>query len=90
MSKQSNKQQKEENEFPFERMNYRLLLIALGIIIFGFLLMVGGGTDNPNEFNEKELFSPRRITIAPLIVLAGYAFVIYAIMKKPAKTDENN
>jgi hypothetical protein len=86
MSKQNtnttNTTVRQENEFPFERVNYRLLLIGMAIIFIGFLLMVGGGTDNPNEFNEKELFSPRRITVAPLIVLAGYVFIIYAIMKK--------
>ncbi len=74
---------KQDNEFPFAKINYQLLLIGLGIILTGYLLMVGGGTDNPNEFNEAELFSPRRITVAPLVVLAGYSFIIYAIMKKP-------
>lgn len=73
---------KQENEFPFEKINYQLLLIGLGIVVLGFLMMLGGGTDNPNEFNEAELFSDRRITWAPIVVLAGYAFIIYAIMKK--------
>lgn len=74
---------KQDNEFPFAKINYQLLLIGLGVVILGFLLMVGGGTDNPNEFKPDELFSQRRITVAPVVVLAGYIFIIYAIMKKP-------
>lgn len=74
---------KQDNEFPFAKINYQLLLAGLVIVIVGFLLMVGGGTDNPNEFNAEELFSKRRITVAPVVVLAGYIFIIYAIMKKP-------
>ena len=73
---------KQENEFPFEKINYRLLIIGLGILIVGYLLMAGGGSENPNEFNGEELYSARRITVAPLLVLGGYGFIIYAIMKK--------
>ncbi|HEX4887500.1 MAG TPA: DUF3098 domain-containing protein [Luteibaculaceae bacterium] len=72
-----------ENEFAFEKENYMWLIGGLVLIIIGFLLMVGGGSDNPNEFNEAELFSARRITVAPLVVLAGYVTVLIAIMKKP-------
>ncbi|GAI80802.1 unnamed protein product, partial [marine sediment metagenome] len=50
--------------------------------IIGFLLMIGGKSENPNEFNP-EIFSFRRITLAPLIVLFGFVFEIWAIMKKP-------
>ncbi len=74
---------KQDNEFAFAKVNYQLLLIGLGIVITGFLLMMGGGTDNPNEFKPEELFSERRITVAPVVVLLGYIFIIYAIMKKP-------
>lgn len=74
---------KQENEFPFEKINYQLLVAGLAVIVVGFLLMVGGGTDNPSEFNGEELFSERRITVAPVVVLLGYVFIIYAIMKKP-------
>ncbi len=74
---------KQDNEFPFEKINYQWLLIGIAIVVIGFLLMTGGGTDNPNEFNEAELFSPRRITVAPLVVIGGYIFIIFAIMKKP-------
>ncbi|MES2628571.1 MAG: DUF3098 domain-containing protein [Bacteroidota bacterium] len=74
---------KQENEFAFEKINYQLLVGGLAVIIIGFLLMTGGGTDNPNEFTGEDLFNARRITVAPVVVLLGYVFIIYAIMKKP-------
>lgn len=62
--------------------NYKLMLIGFVIIILGFVLMTGGASESPAiEFNE-EMFSFRRITLAPIVVLAGFAFEIYAIMKK--------
>jgi hypothetical protein len=63
--------------------NYILLAIGFGIIIIGFLLMVGGKSADPNVFNGNEIFSFRRITLAPIVILAGFIFEIYAIMKKP-------
>ena len=62
--------------------NYKLMLIGLGIILLGFILMGGGGSDDPNVFDES-IFSFTRITLAPIVVLAGFCFEIYAIMKKP-------
>ena len=64
-----------------------LLLIGMAVVILGFILMAGGGSDDPNEFSE-EIFSFRRITLAPLVVLAGYAFIMYAIMKKAPTSNE--
>ena len=69
-------------EKPLTVANYKLMLIGLGIIILGFILMSGGGSDDPNVFNEA-MFNFRRITLAPILVLAGFGFEIYAIMKKP-------
>jgi len=63
--------------------NYILLAVGFFIIVIGFVLMTGGKSPDPNVFNEKELFSFRRITLAPVVVLAGFLFEIYAIMKKP-------
>ncbi len=68
--------------FAIAKENYILLVIGFAIIILGFLLMIGGGTDDPNVFSE-EVFSWRRITLAPIIVLFGFIFEIWAIMKKP-------
>jgi len=69
-------------DFVFGKENYILLAIGFVIIILGFILMMGGGSDDPNVFSE-EIFSFRRITLAPIVVLSGFVFVIYAIMKKP-------
>jgi hypothetical protein len=69
--------------FALGKENYKLLIIGFIFIIIGFLLMVGGKSDDPNVFNEKEIFSFRRITLAPIIVLAGFIIEIWAIMKKP-------
>ena len=68
--------------------NYKLLIIGFAIIVIGFLLMIGGKTDDPNVFNEKEIFSFRRITLAPIVVLIGFVFEIWAIMKKPKASKE--
>ena len=82
-SKNGAEQRKEaEARMPLGRKNYLFMLIGLGIIILGFILMSGGGSDDPNVFNEA-MFNFRRITLAPILVLAGFGFEIYAIMKKP-------
>lgn len=72
-----------EEALAFEPVNYKLLLIGIGIVILGFLLMSGGGSGDPEVFEAEEIFSTRRITVAPIVCLFGYAFVIYAIMRKP-------
>jgi hypothetical protein len=69
--------------------NYKLLIIGFVIIVIGFLLMVGGKTDDPAVFNEEEIFSFRRITLAPMVVLFGFIFEIWAIMKKPKTSQED-
>lgn len=86
MSKK-NKPEEKKVEFALGKENYTLLIIGFVIIIIGFLLMIGGKADNPNEFNEA-IFSFRRITLAPIIVLFGFIFEIYAIMKKPKETED--
>ena len=73
--------EKEKADFAFGRINYTLMLSGIGLILLGFILMAGGGTDNPAEFSE-DIFSPVRITVAPLLVLAGFVLEIYAIVKK--------
>jgi membrane-bound ClpP family serine protease len=73
---------KDEGKFAIGKQNYKLLLIGFAIIVIGFLLMIGGGSKDPNVFSN-EIFSFRRITLAPIVVLFGFVFEIYAIMKKP-------
>lgn len=71
-----------ERLFAFDRENYKWLLIGLAFIVVGFLLMAGGGSDDPDVFS-RGIFSFQRLTLAPLMVLTGYVIEIYAIMKKP-------
>ncbi len=72
----------DERQFAFGRENYKWVLIGLALIVLGFVLMAGGGSDNPEVFS-KGIFSFQRWTLAPMLVLAGYVVEIYAIMKKP-------
>jgi cytochrome bd-type quinol oxidase subunit 2 len=76
-----------QTDFGFRPENYKILLIGLVVNILGFLLMIGGGAENPDEFNKEELFSTTRITIAPMLIIAGYVVILYAIMKKSKKVE---
>lgn len=71
-----------KNEFLFEKVNYKFLLIGLGVIALGFVLMSGGGSEDPNVFSE-DIFNFRRIRLAPTTVLIGFGITIYAILKNP-------
>jgi len=78
---------KEKPDFALGPENYKLLAVGFVIIVIGFLLMIGGKSDSPDKFSN-EIFSFRRITLAPIVVLAGFAFEIWAIMKRPGKKDQ--
>ena len=86
MNKRRRKQQEQEKEFNFifGKRNYRFMLIGFGVIALGFILMAGGGSDDPNVFNP-DIFSIRRIRIAPTVVLIGFAIEAYAILTSPNK-----
>ncbi|NNC83479.1 MAG: DUF3098 domain-containing protein [Flavobacteriales bacterium] len=71
-----------KEQFSMDKQNYRLIIIGVLIVLIGFVLMMGGKSEDPNVYNP-EVFSFRRITLAPITVMAGYMFIIYAIMKKP-------
>lgn len=77
--REQNHEQKQE--FLFEKINYKILLIGLVVIALGFILMSGGGSDDPTVFSEA-IFSFRRIRLAPTTVLIGFGITIYAILKK--------
>ncbi|MNJ83915.1 hypothetical protein D3C87_13460 [compost metagenome] len=72
-------------DFPIRKENLRIIFIGLAINILGYILMIGGGSDNPNEFHEAELFSSVRITLSPILIVAGFIVMIYGIMKKAKK-----
>ena len=78
------KKQKQEGEFLFEKRNYLIMIVGIVVIMIGFALMAGGGSDDPNVFNE-DIYNFRRIRLAPTIVLIGLAIEVYAIMAKPKK-----
>lgn len=73
--------------FPIPVSSYKMILIGFAIVLLGFVLMMGGGSDSPDEFNY-DIFSFRRITLAPIVVLGGFGFVFWAIMRKPKKEME--
>jgi hypothetical protein len=68
--------------FAFGRENYMILLAGVVVVIIGYLLMIGGGSDDPKQFHEEEIFSPRRVTLAPVVIVLGFVVVLFGIMKK--------
>jgi hypothetical protein len=78
------KEDTKKPEFLFGATNYKILIIGLVVIAIGFILMSGGANENPNVFNE-EVFSFRRIRLAPTVVLLGFGITIYSILVKSKK-----
>ena len=75
---------KEKNnlDFAFTKQNYMLLLVGVALICAGLLLMIGGGSDDPTIFSDK-IFDSQRLTLAPVLIAAGFIVEIFAIMYKP-------
>lgn len=73
-----------KQEFLFDKINYKILFIGIGVIALGFLLMTGGGSDDPKVYSDA-IFDFRRIRLAPTTVLIGFGITIYAILKNPKK-----
>ncbi len=85
MSKKKNMQAAPaKQEFIFQNKNYLFMFIGLGFIILGFILMSGGGSDDPTIFNP-EIYNFRRIRLAPTLVLIGLGIEVYAILLNPHK-----
>lgn len=76
-----NAQPQENPKLPLTSRNYVWLAVGFAVILLGFILMTGGGSDSPDEFNYA-MFSWRRITLAPILVVGGFALEIYALMKR--------
>ena len=68
--------------FSFSANNYMLLFIGLAVNVLGFILMIGGGSDDPSKFDKEALFSHTRITVAPALIVIGYVVIAYAIMRR--------
>jgi len=77
-----------KSEFIFGRRNFVIMIVGLAVIAVGYLLMIGGGSDDPNVFNEA-IFSPQRIVVAPTLILIGFAIEAYAIMYRD-KSDSSS
>lgn len=84
MKKTHNKPEGTKQEFIFQKKNYQFMFIGLAFITIGFVLMSGGGSDDPNVFNP-EIYNFRRIRLAPTLVLIGLGIEIYAILLNPHK-----
>jgi len=82
-AKTSTAQNSSEGNILFTKENYKWMLIGLAILALGFFLMAGGKSPDPNVFNDKDIYSPMRITVAPILIIAGLLVEIFAIMKKP-------
>jgi uncharacterized membrane protein len=67
----------------FTKENYKWMVIGFAVIILGLILMMGGKSDDPNQFHVNEVYSFRRITLAPIILLGGFVIEIYGIFRKP-------
>ncbi|MCK9270060.1 MAG: DUF3098 domain-containing protein [Bacteroidales bacterium] len=77
----------ERRNFAFDRNNYKWLLIGMAFLLVGYLLMIGGGSDDPDVFNYN-MFNFQRLTLSPILLMIGYLLGIYAIMKKPRNITE--
>ena len=78
------KNKKPAKDFIFKKKNYIVMLVGILFITTGFILMSGGGSEDPNVFNE-EIYNFRRIRLAPTLVLIGFGIQIYAILLNPRK-----
>ena len=84
MNKNKKPLHKQDLNFVFEKKNYVVMGIGLAVIALGFILMAGGGSDDPNVFNP-EIYNFRRIRLAPALVLIGFGIEVYAILLNPTK-----
>jgi len=82
--KQKNRDEQPKQEFIFQKKNYMFMFIGIAFIALGFILMSGGGSDDPNVFSE-DIYSFRRIRLAPTLVLIGLGIEVYAILLNPHK-----
>ena len=79
----ASKDKENKEQFVFGKNNIVMILVGIVVTLIGFVLMIGGSSEDPTVFNTDEIFSPVRITVAPFLVVAAYGVVIYGIMKKP-------
>ena len=73
--------------FSLPSKNVRIIAIGLLVMILGFILMIGGGSSDPNVFNPA-MFNFRRLTLAPIVIIAGIVVILFGIMKTPKEKKE--
>jgi hypothetical protein len=83
------KQPQVTNQILFTKDNYMWMLIGLAVMTLGFFLMAGGKSPDPKVFNDNDVYSTTRITIAPILIIGGLLIEIFAIMKKPKTTNNS-
>jgi len=83
MKNSKNNKQNSGTQFAFHKENYKFLFIGLALLILGFILMIGGGSDDPKKFSDA-IFDSQRLTIAPLLLIAGFSVEMWAILKRPS------
>ncbi len=84
MGEKKRKEVAKTTSFIFEKKNYKFMLIGAAFIALGFVLMAGGGSDDPAIFNP-EIYNWRRIRLSPALILIGFGFQVYAILLNPHK-----
>ena len=77
----------DQNVMPFGKQNYIIVLIGIALLALGFILMIGGGSDDPTVFSDK-LFDARRLVVAPILIVGGLIVEIFAIMIRPKDKKE--
>ena len=83
MKNTKNNKQNVGSQFAFHKENYKFLFLGLILLIIGFVLMIGGGSDDPTKFSDA-IFDSQRLTIAPLLLIAGFTVEMWAILKRPS------
>ena len=81
------KQPQVNNQTLFTKNNYMWMLAGVAIMAVGFFLMSGGKSPDPKVFNDNEVYSTTRITVAPILIIGGLLIEIFAIMKKPKNNE---
>lgn len=74
--------QGEKATYAFGKVNYKLMLLGIAIVAIGMILMVGGASEDPNKMSD-DIFNFQRLTLAPMVIIGGFAVVLFAIIKKP-------
>jgi hypothetical protein len=86
-AKAKNNEPRGNQVFLFDKGNYTWMIGGVVLILIGFMLMSGGKSPDPHQFLYDEIYSFRRITLAPIVILLGFALEVYAIMKKPEEAN---